>query len=723
MKILHIGLYDQIGGIETFVMNYYRHIDRKKIQFDFIDMHNGIAFNDEIKELGGKIYNVPTAKHPLQQYREIKQIIHDHHYDLVHVHMLSAANIIPVLAAKSAEAKIIVHSHNSGTPRGLLRKILHKVNQRKIIRKADTLWACSKQAGKWFFGDKAKFTVIPNAIDADKFKFDPQSRKTIRKKLNISKDAIVIGHVGRFEEQKNHTFLIDVFKEVHDKEPRAILLLIGDGELRPKIEQKVKNLDLEKSVIFLGRKTDVSKYYSAMDIFILPSLFEGLPIVAMEAAANRLPCLLSSEVTRETSSPKTKYININSTNSWCQHILSLSQENNNRANSLQDKYKISTQADQLEHKYLEIYNNIKKTKVLHITGGLAFGGVEAFIYNYFSHLERSKYDLTIVSHEKPNPECQKRFEELGFKVYHVPSKHENAVGNILQLHNIIKKVKPEIIHCHLSLSNYIPLLIAKSCGVKHRISHSHLAYPNKTLTRKICCRLTKHYATDYVGCGETASEYLYGESNYLIIRNAIEFEKFKYNKSERGKIRHDLGINQKTILYGNIGRMHYQKNQLFLLDIFQHIHRIQPASKLLILGNGELQKEIFAKVKNLNLADSVIILNSTAHVYKYYNAMDVFLLPSLYEGFCMALIEAQINDLTCFISDTVAQESKLTKKTHFISLSKTAEEWAKTITKAPIGQRQISDEQDPVLSKYNIDIAAKTLEIYYNSIQESENAK
>ncbi len=719
MKVLQVGLYDQPGGIEACVMNYYRHIDTQKVRFDFIDMHNGLAFRDEIQKRGGQIYTIPTAKHPIKQYKLIKKIIKQHHYDIVHIHMLSAANSIPVLAAKSANAKLIVHAHNSGTPKGILRKTLHHLNKRHITKTANALWACSKQAGEWFFGNNASFSVIPNAIDIDKYKFNPSTRQKIRKQLSIADNTLVIGHVGRFEEQKNHTFLIDVFKEVHNQKPDSILLLIGDGKLRPKIQTKVDSLGLHDCVVFLGQKSNIEEYYSAMDIFVFPSKFEGLSVATIEAHVASLPCILTDTVSEEIQKlSNTSCLSLNAISPWVKTILATPAKR--QKTTTQDEeppYCIHSQA----RKIVIHYENVKKISILHVTGGLAFGGVETFIYNHFSNVNRGTYNLSIVSHEEPCPECQKRFEELGFQVFHVPSKHETFVGNIKSLYKLIKSIHPDIIHCHLTSSNYIALIIAKLCGVKNRISHAHLAYPQKTIMQKISCILTKHYATDFFACGETAAKYLYGRTkNVTIAHNAIDLKQFKFNQVARDTVRNRLHIKPSTVVYGNIGRLHHQKNQLFLLEIFDNIHQQQPDSKLLIIGSGDEYPKILQKVHNLKLTNHVIIIDSTPQISDYYNAMDIFILPSLYEGLGIVAIEAQVNGLGCFVSDTTAHEVKLTPNLHFLSLSNSAELWANAIINEPLAQRQ-SRGISSQFSSYDITRSSKNLDSYYVKLMEHNN--
>ena len=303
IRILQIGMTDNLGGIETFVMNYYRHMDRDKIQFDFINFRDTLCYQDEIEALGGKVYTVASYyKHPLRYLRQVKQIIRENGYRVVHCHMSSAVFVYPLIAAKHGGAKtVIAHAHNSSSDKGLLKAVLHALNKHLIPRYATDFFACSETAGRWFFSDRIRrsdsYSVIHNAIDLDTFKPDDASRANKRRELGIADTTLVLGHVGRFVKVKNHDFLIDVFAKVHEQRPDSVLLLVGRGPLEGEIKEKVARLGLADAVLFLGKRDDVNELYRAMDVFALPSLYEGLGTVLIEAQACGLPCIASTAVT------------------------------------------------------------------------------------------------------------------------------------------------------------------------------------------------------------------------------------------------------------------------------------------------------------------------------------------------------------------------------------------------------------------------------------------
>ena len=353
-RILQIGMHDKIGGVETFLMNYFRNIDRNKIQFDFINMFDKLCFENEINLLGGKIYKVPNVKkNPIIYYSKIRKIIKKNKYEIVHINMLSMANILPVLAAKSAGAKhIIVHSHNTNTPQGIIRKILDKLNKNIVLKIATDLCACSEIAGIWMFGKNRTFKVINNAVDVEKFRYDEKTRKEFREKLKLE-HKFVIGHVGRFCEQKNHEYLIEIFKEINKKRKDAVLLTIGEGELKNNIKEKVEKYGLEDKVIFLNPVKNVNDYLQAMDVFLLPSKFEGLPVVGVEAETSGLMVITSNTVSRELPILElSKYCSLNNINEWCEILEDTLPKRKNRTEDIEKaNYSIRKEAKKLEEMY------------------------------------------------------------------------------------------------------------------------------------------------------------------------------------------------------------------------------------------------------------------------------------------------------------------------------------------------------------------------------------
>ena len=305
------------GGVESVIMNYYRHLDRAKVQFDFIcDEDSTRIPYDEIKKLGGRVFLVPKYQKLPKYLKALEDLFRKNRYRIVHSNV-NTLSVFPLYAAKKAGVPVrISHSHSTSNPKEWERNIIKNILRPFSKKYATDYFACSELAGRYLFGDKTfdqgKVKIIHNAIDLDKFKFDPEARKKLRKELGIDDKTIVIGHVGRFVKQKNHDFLVDVFNEYHTKNPDSKLLLIGTGPLEEKIKAKAEKLNLSDSVLFLGQREDTNKLYSVMDVFCLPSLYEGLPVVGVEAQAAGLLCILSSKIDRGVKiSEKCIFKNIN----------------------------------------------------------------------------------------------------------------------------------------------------------------------------------------------------------------------------------------------------------------------------------------------------------------------------------------------------------------------------------------------------------------------------
>lgn len=303
IRILQVGLSYNPGGVESFVMNYYRYLVKKGIQFDFICMYGELAYQSEIIKLGGKIYFTSNVKkRPWKFHREFEEILGKNHYEIVYVNMLSAANIVPLkISYRQGVSRIIAHSHNTMAP-GRIRNFLHKKNMPAVKKYATDYWACGKEAAVWLFGENSldETVIIQNAIPTEKFLFQDTVRQKKRSELGICHNTLVLGHIGRMEEQKNHQFLLKIFRAVLSKQENAVLILIGDGKLKEKLKQQAHLLDIEEKVLFLGRRNDVNLLLSAMDIFVFPSLYEGLSVTAVEAQCAGLPCIVSEGLTEDT---------------------------------------------------------------------------------------------------------------------------------------------------------------------------------------------------------------------------------------------------------------------------------------------------------------------------------------------------------------------------------------------------------------------------------------
>ncbi len=355
-KILCFGMSNNLGGIENFIINYYRKLNKKEFQMDFVKTQNNICFEEEIISNGSQIYKITSrSKNPLKYCIELYQLLKKHkEYDIVHVNLNTLSSIEACIFGKMLGKKVIAHSHNVWKGKGKITKILIKINSLIIQKCTDIRLACSTAAGKYMF-KKNKFEVIKNAIDASKFAYEPQIRKKVRNELDINGEH-VIGIVGRIENQKNHLFLLKVFKKLLEKEKELKLLIVGDGKLKSNLIRYAEENQFLDKIIFTGARKDVNRLLQAMDIFALPSIYEGLGIVLIEAQASGLECIVSEFIQPEVYiTDLVKNATISDENAWINLIIeSLNGERNRKSQEEEIKkagYDINTEIVRLENIY------------------------------------------------------------------------------------------------------------------------------------------------------------------------------------------------------------------------------------------------------------------------------------------------------------------------------------------------------------------------------------
>ncbi len=363
IRVLHIVTVMDRGGLETMLMNYYRNIDRTKIHFDFI-VHRPQkgAYDDEIIKMGGKIYQMPAInlKNIYTYRKKLKALLIKHpEYQIVHSH-LDSLSALPLSVAKKAGIPTrIAHSHTTNFDKNYKSSIRH-VYKKFIKYYATDYFGCSKEAVDFMFGKNIPdYYIMHNAIDVDKFKYNQKVRNKVRKNLNIPKDVLVVGHVGRFNYPKNHEFLIDIFYELHKKNKDSLLMLVGEGDLKQKIINKVDKLGLADSVIFLGSRPDVNELMQAMDIFVFPSRYEGLGIALIEAQAAGLKCLTTKDVIPSSVdiTGKVNFIDLQlGHNIWANRVIIPGTTNNHNIEIINSNYSINKQVDMLTDYYWNMLN-------------------------------------------------------------------------------------------------------------------------------------------------------------------------------------------------------------------------------------------------------------------------------------------------------------------------------------------------------------------------------
>ena len=364
IRVLQVGFTGNLGGIEMLIMNVYRNIDREKIQFDFIDDCNGIYFEKEIKEFGGKIIKIPTRRENLLEYRRIlKKLMKSGEYAYVHCNCLAVANIdIAKFAYRYGKTQVIIHSHQDMKLRHLKSEILHRYNRRWLANRNIIRLACSEQAAIWIHGNKVtqkgQVLIVKNAINVRKFKYNEDIERQYRKELQLE-GKFVVGCVGRFAYQKNYEFLGDVFSSIKKKKNNAILICVGDeGGMKETVLNHFKELGIMDSVRLLGIRQDVEKIMQTFDVFVLPSRWEGLGIVYIEAQAAGIQTFASDVVPKEANVTELMhYISLFDTpEKWADQIIKYGNnyKKEDTTNEIKNQgYDIVEMAKKMEELYLD----------------------------------------------------------------------------------------------------------------------------------------------------------------------------------------------------------------------------------------------------------------------------------------------------------------------------------------------------------------------------------
>ena len=359
-RALHFIPAFSIGGVESLIMSLYRNTDRTKVQFDFlIEVDDDLEVFNEIKEMGGNVYCLPKLEknHLLRYIKQIESFFSKNasKFDIVHCHHIERATVVLYYARKYGIDFRIIHAHTDSIE-DLKFKHIRKIFMRMNNHLSTHLFACSQAAGEFQFGKSKKaFIVLKNAIDSKKFSYNEEKRKVMRQLMKL-KNRFVVGHTGRFTYPKNHWKIIDVFNELHTQNPNAHLLLVGDGPLKEEIEQKVRALGIEDVVTFTGARDDIADLLQAMDIFILPSFYEGFCISLLEAQSVGLPCVTSDIIPKEVEvTSLIKKISLSkSDKEWADELLT--QKNSYREDSshliVKAGYDIEENARWLERFYL-----------------------------------------------------------------------------------------------------------------------------------------------------------------------------------------------------------------------------------------------------------------------------------------------------------------------------------------------------------------------------------
>lgn len=358
-------------------------------------------------------------------------------------------------------------------------------------------------------------------------------------------------------------------------------------------------------------------------------------------------------------------------------------------------------------------------KILHVTSSLDGGGIATLLYNYCSRMtDECFFDFAITSKSKGF--IEKKLENLGFNIFHIPRFKKNPIKHLSFLKKIIRSGKYDVVHDHSDYKSVFTMIYAKKMKVKVRIAHCHLSYVPENFIKKLYRNFfnwfVKKNATNLFACSIDAGRWAWKKTPFYVMKNAIDIEKFTFNKKFREAYRNELLLNDDIFLIGNVGRLTYQKNHEFLIDIFAFYKKLDAKSKLIIVGEGELFNTIKNKIYKMNLEKDVLLLGTRDDVPSLMNAFDAFVLPTRFEGLGIVFIEAQCNGLPCFgTKERVPKEAIVSNNYFSISELCSADEWAKTIFKRKL-ERNNKNIKAIIENGYDIDTQAKELKDMYKRL-------
>ena len=619
------------GGVESVIMNYYRHLDRTKVQFDFIcDEDSTRIPYDEIKKLGGRVFLVPKYQKLTQYLKSLEDLFRKNQYRIVHSNV-NTLSVFPLYAAKKAGVPIrISHSHSTSNPKEWKRNIIKNILRPFSKKYATDYFACSELAGRYLFGDKTfdqgKVKIIHNAIDFNKFKFDPEARKKLRKELNIDEKTTVIGHVGRFVQTKNHNFLVNVFKEYHTKNPDSKLLLIGAGPLEEKIKTKVKKLNLTDSVLFLGQREDINKLYSVMDVFCLPSLYEGLPVAGIEAQAAGLPCVYSDKVTIEADATNNAYYaSIKNIYFYLQTLeQAIANRVKNRNNIKFSKhFQIGSNVNILENFYQQ------PLRVMHLISTDVFSGAENVacqITNLFK--DDQEYIMTYCTVIGKNEEALKC---RGINTTELDR------FNLKSIKKAYSSFRPNIIQAHDPKATIAAVLTNKKQNIISHIHSNHRYMRKITLKSLIYHFYIEKHITGIIWVSNSAKdEYVFAKNipktlPSYVIQNVVDGNQLK-SIAKTDKNNYDFDI-----IF--LGRLEDVKDPLRFVKLIEKIKQHQEI-KVAMVGDGSLRSQVEEEINKLSLNKNIVLFGNQVNPYKILLNSKILVITSKYEGMPMNALEA-----------------------------------------------------------------------------------
>ena len=653
VRILHILGNTQLGGAESRIMDLYRHMDRSVVQFDFV-VHSKEEgyFNEEIRKLGGRIFRVPRFRvlNYFSYCRAWKKLLQEHRdadgrseFHMIQGHMTSTAAIYLPIARKCGIETTIAHARSAGVDKGL-KGILTRFLRRNLSKKADYLFTCSELAGISVFGKKAveqgRTRFLPNAIDCQKFAPDPLVREKIRRELGIEK-CYVIGHVGRFHYAKNHEYLLRVFAELVKRKTRDyVLLLLGEGSGMEDIRILSRELGIGDKVYFLGNKSNVNDYYQAMDYFVYPSRFEGMPGTIVEAQTAGLRCLMSDTICKEVIA--TELVTTRSIREdpglWADEI----------EQHLQ--YQRSSRVDEMKELGFDVHGQAvlmtdfyTKEKLLLISPMLHQGGFERVCITT-ARLLKPYYDVSIVIFD----DADIAFDIRGLSIINIHlgvrngklAKMTNLMRRAVRVRKLKQRMKPVIAYSFGPSANMVNALSKTSLtrvflglrGYQDVADDPKMKLYVRKADRIICCsKEIEAIVQEKYGYLQTATLYNPYDAEGITELSKEKVTDLPWKMEDEDRPRILIGV----------GRDDPVKGFWHLIKAFYLVQKEIPQMRLIIMGDGSFE-QAKSLVSELQLEQKVYFPGVRKNPYKYLAASEMFLLSSYTEGFPNVLVEAMI---------------------------------------------------------------------------------
>ena len=653
VRILHILGNTQLGGAESRIMDLYRHMDRSVVQFDFV-VHSKEEgyFNEEIRKLGGRIFRVPRFRvlNYFSYCRAWKKLLQEHRdadgrseFHMLQGHMTSTAAIYLPIARKCGIETTIAHARSAGVDKGL-KGILTRFLRRNLSKKADYLFTCSELAGISVFGKKAveqgRTRFLPNAIDCQKFAPDPLVREKIRRELGIE-NCYVIGHVGRFHYAKNHEYLLRVFAELVKRKTRDyVLLLLGEGSGMEDIRILSRELGIGDKVYFLGNKSNVNDYYQAMDYFVYPSRFEGMPGTIVEAQTAGLRCLMSDTICKEVIA--TELVTTRSIREdpglWADEI----------EQHLQ--YQRSSRVDEMKELGFDVHGQAvlmtdfyTKEKLLLISPMLHQGGFERVCITT-ARLLKPYYDVSIVIFD----DADIAFDIRGLSIINIHlgvrngklAKMTNLMRRAVRVRKLKQRMKPVIAYSFGPSANMVNALSKTSLtsvflglrGYQDVADDPKMKLYVRKADRIICCsKEIEAIVQEKYGYLQTATLYNPYDAEGITELSKEKVTDLPWKMEDEDRPRILIGV----------GRDDPIKGFWHLIKAFYLVQKEIPQMRLIIMGDGSFE-QAKSLVSELQLEQKVYFPGVRKNPYKYLAASEMFLLSSYTEGFPNVLVEAMI---------------------------------------------------------------------------------